>query len=192
MVGYHGTVDDRTALEEVRVSERELLGIKGELDGNWKDLVVWIRQFGSRGNDGNVRTVESGEAIDRLHIAIARIEGVTRNGRVSVPFTPPEPAPLPTMWKTRATRHALELHAAMHELHHRRQWLRSVFEAWSPGTPDIEPLATLEAVDESEKRRRQLSALAPRYQRRVAFAGLGYLLVASMLATMIVYSWLAR
>ncbi len=170
------------------MSERELLGIRGELDANWRELVTWIRKYGTKHSDGNVRTLDLADSIDRLEVAIARVEDLARAGRASVAFRPPVPSPLPRFWKTRAMRHALRLHDALHQLHYRRHWFREVFDAWSSSVPDAEALTPLEMNDESDQRRRELAPLIARYRRYVVFTACGYAAVAAFVITAITLS----
>ncbi|MEM6996471.1 MAG: hypothetical protein AAF721_38560 [Myxococcota bacterium] len=140
-------METRRALEELRVADREALGIAGDLEQNWTLLVQWMQDFAwRRNNRGRVRTAEWKEAEAALQIVEARVRGAAAPDRPVAAFSPGSPTPLPGRSWSIAGRHAARVHASLWHAHALRGWIRATFDAWleaaGPST-DVEPLGVL-------------------------------------------------
>lgn len=186
-------MDDRTALEEVRLSDRELLAVSGELANNHRAAVLFMRKYPNRGNPGEVRIRELRESVERMDLALARIDGLAREGRAPIPYRELE-SELPAVVNAdRVVRHALEVLDTARRVDGRRLWLREVFDAWSQETEGIEPLGSLEDLaDQRRQRRQELDRVARRYLRRLLTHRLSAAVVVAGITLFIAYSLLTQ
>jgi len=146
----------QTALEELRIADRELLGAQGSLEQNLENVALWMQDYNRRRPiRGEVRRRELEQALEDADVAWARIVGVGERTSLTVPEPSTDAAPeLPIGRWTRALRHAHAVHEALWRLHTQRRAVRAAFEAWSAET-DIEPLSPLPRFEDEHQRRRE-------------------------------------
>ncbi|MFO7567355.1 MAG: hypothetical protein R6X02_32225 [Enhygromyxa sp.] len=176
-------MDLRTALEEVRVSDREAAGIEGELE-NWWEFLADCQNSPTPDLGPSPERVRLEDELQRLEVARMRVESVAGEGRTLPPFEPPDPPPL-TPKGVIPLRYFQATYDALWLSHAYRRWFRRVFEAWSDPDLEIEPLAAIDEFIAADQRRRD-----DLFRPRKPMVPLGLVIAIFLLvAAVAIYQW---
>jgi len=173
-------VDQRNALEELRIADREAVGLEGELEANWQSMDRFMADFGWRKpNRGRIRRSDLRQTVEDLEMICARAEGAAGEERRLPPFRPSEGTEFQGRGWTVPSRHARKLDAALLQVHARRRWLREAFEQWRGTNSAIQPLSTIAAFQRNHRKRiAQHQSRLPSYVGRAVIMAAVFLGVA--------------
>ena len=69
-------MDTGSALEELRIADREALSIQGELEQNWRSVIMWMSAYGRKSHRrGALHFRDLDVSLDALQKVAARAEG---------------------------------------------------------------------------------------------------------------------
>lgn len=159
-------MDTGSALEELRIADREALLIQGELEQNWRSVIMWMSAYGRKSHRrGALRFRELDVSLDALQKVAARAEGAAGPGRKLPTFTALGPSFSGAPRWAMAGRHIHAVHVALRAVHARRKWLRGAFRVWSAGSDNLEPLDDISGFEaQDEKRLGGIARISARYQ----------------------------